>query len=114
MDPYVRDIADALSAAAPIPPRPSRPSRGPIPCPVCQAEMSVERTHGVEVDVCPRHGVWFDLGEVSQLIDRVLAADRVGLAGQFADEHEGFLSSALFRAWMLLQERRRAREVTPD
>lgn len=42
-------------------------------CPVCKEEMKVENYHGISVDVCELHGVWFDAGELPTLIERVKA-----------------------------------------
>jgi Zn-finger nucleic acid-binding protein len=61
---------------------------GYIPCPTCAALMNRKNYGGVSgviVDICKRHGVWFDLGE----LPRVLAfVDAGGLerAKQRAEE----------------------------
>lgn len=39
-------------------------------CPECNAELERRQVAGIEIDVCPDHGVWFD----HQEIDRVRAA----------------------------------------
>jgi Zn-finger nucleic acid-binding protein len=44
------------------------------PCPCCQTIMNRKnfgRSSGVIVDVCARHGVWFDAGELPRVIDFV-------------------------------------------
>jgi len=54
--------------------RPSSRAAGParyLVCPVC-SELMLRRnfgdTSGVVVDVCRRHGVWFDRGELGQIL----------------------------------------------
>jgi ribosomal protein L37AE/L43A len=38
-------------------------------CPKCGADLVSETRHGIQVDRCPEcHGVWFDAGEVEQMI----------------------------------------------
>jgi Zn-finger nucleic acid-binding protein len=44
------------------------------PCPCCQTIMNRKnfgRSSGVIVDICSRHGVWFDAGELPRVIDFV-------------------------------------------
>lgn len=36
-------------------------------CPVCNAAMEAETRHGISVDVCSRHGLWLDHGELLRL-----------------------------------------------
>ena len=42
-------------------------------CPVCKEEVKVENCHGIRIDFCELHGVWFDVGELPTLIERVKA-----------------------------------------
>jgi Zn-finger nucleic acid-binding protein len=45
-----------------------------IPCPVCDKTMNRQafgRISGVIVDVCRSHGVWFDAGELSEVLSFV-------------------------------------------
>jgi Zn-finger nucleic acid-binding protein len=44
-----------------------------LPCPVCARVMRVARRHGVAIDVCERHGVWLDRGELERLLARRLS-----------------------------------------
>lgn len=44
-----------------------------LPCPVCAKVMRVSRRHGVAIDVCERHGVWLDRGELERLLARRLS-----------------------------------------
>ncbi len=40
-------------------------------CPACQSHMSrrnFERRSGIILDICPRHGVWLDLGELEGIL----------------------------------------------
>jgi hypothetical protein len=38
-------------------------------CPKCGADLTTETHHGIQVDRCPEcHGVWFDAGEVEQIV----------------------------------------------
>ena len=43
---------------------------GPAPCPACRAIMEAQSgsTTGVTLDVCARHGVWLDAGELGALL----------------------------------------------
>lgn len=46
-------------------------------CPICNAEMSVKSKHNVSVDVCEKHGVWLDRGELGKITnDIVLRAEK--------------------------------------
>jgi len=42
--------------------------------------METERTYGVAIDVCPRHGIWFDRGELPALRRRVQVTQRFRIA----------------------------------
>lgn len=47
-----------------------------LKCPVCTTAMNRNNfggNSGVVVDVCPRHGVWFDPGELPRILDFVQA-----------------------------------------
>lgn len=65
------------------------PKRGPPPsalvplvtCASCGAQMERGRfaaSSGVVVDVCPRHGVWLDQGELSRVADYARSPARAG------------------------------------
>lgn len=71
------------------------PARGPFyrPCPVCRTRMNRRNyalRSGVVVDVCQRHGVWFDIHELEELLRWLrrggdpLAEKRRGLEGEGA------------------------------
>lgn len=49
---------------------PSRPSR---PCPECRRMMIAHELFGVPVDRCRPHGVWFDGGELAEVLHRSAA-----------------------------------------
>jgi len=70
-------------------------------CPVCGECMQVEAKRGVSVDVCSKHGVWLDSGE----LDKILLArspktqrrrrgshERVRRAGASAGFRHGWLA----------------------
>ncbi len=55
----------------PRPPWRPEPRTGYIPCPSCASLMNRKNYGGVSgviVDVCKRHGVWFDLGELPRVL----------------------------------------------
>ena len=39
-----------------------------IACPECYATMQAIVLHGVHLDRCPQHGVWFDIGEITEVL----------------------------------------------
>ena len=93
----------ALRAAPPLAARSTQREASALECPVCHTQMVVEREHGVAVDVCPTHGVWFDLGELPALVARVRSGARVGMATAVADARtEGRIGEALFGLWSFL------------
>jgi Zn-finger nucleic acid-binding protein len=71
----LRRIFEALSLDPLAPLGPLELEAGPLRCPRCREAMAVERTHGAEptalIDVCPRHGAWFDRGEMALALDRL-------------------------------------------
>lgn len=43
----------------------------PVPCPLCQQVMQKQSIpQGIEIDYCPAHGVWLDVGELDALARR--------------------------------------------
>lgn len=55
-------------------PKPFRIPDRPLQCPQCQQPMKRQiycGDSGVEVDRCAEHGIWFDDGELAQVIDYV-------------------------------------------
>lgn len=49
------------------------PSRPSLPCPECRAKMTAHELFGVPVDRCRAHGVWFDGGELAEVLHRSAA-----------------------------------------
>ena len=46
-------------------------------CPVDGTPLSIADRQGVEIDHCPRcRGIWLDRGELENLVDRLVTADR--------------------------------------
>lgn len=39
-------------------------------CPICGQAMIVHREFGIHIDVCDKHGVWLDQGELQALLTR--------------------------------------------
>jgi Zn-finger nucleic acid-binding protein len=76
------EVGGALREGAPR--RPSHPGGGSaelvgkalgdvryVPCPLCHATMNrvnFGKVSGVIVDVCKRHGTWFDAGELTRVV----------------------------------------------
>jgi Zn-finger nucleic acid-binding protein len=91
-----------------LPPR-ANPLAQPVvylKCPVCGTTMNRKNfggKSGIVVDVCPRHGVWFDPGELPRVLDFVQAGG-LELARQRAAEERAErqrnerLSAPSFRA----------------
>lgn len=52
-------------------------SNAPRSCPACTAVLDRVTTHGVELDVCPDHGTWFDAFELRTLVEALFARDKV-------------------------------------
>lgn len=83
-------------------------SREPVvyrPCPFCHTIMNRKnfgRSSGVVVDICSRHGVWFDAGELPRVIDFVRSGGLVR-----AEQAERVERQASRRA-------ARAADLTPD
>jgi len=44
---------------------------GPRVCPACKAKMVLEKLEGVTIDRCGDHGVWFDEGELAEVLEHV-------------------------------------------
>ncbi len=48
--------------------------RAYLPCPTCQSLMTPQnyaRSSGIIIDVCKHHGIWFDAGELNQILEFV-------------------------------------------
>lgn len=72
----------------------------PVQCPVCGQLMQKHAIpQGLEIDHCPAHGVWLDLGELEAIVQRAPAAapaaqvpapsSGVGAAVRQAGQHFG-------------------------
>ena len=40
----------------------------PRPCPMCAAGMQAVDLHGIELDRCGQHGIWFDANELDAVL----------------------------------------------
>ena len=54
---------------------------GERPCPICGTRMAVENISGVSIDVCAKHGVWLDRGE----LPKILASRDTSVSKKYAD-----------------------------
>jgi len=71
-DPSVSHSYEKKPLAADTPKRPY------IPCPVCKqlmARKNFKHISGVLIDVCMKHGVWLDAGELSRIRDFIANVD---------------------------------------
>jgi Zn-finger nucleic acid-binding protein len=46
------------------------PALAELPCPVCATPMPTALLFGIEIDRCREHGVWFDKGEIDDVVRR--------------------------------------------
>ena len=60
-----------------------------IACPECYATMQAITFNGVHLDRCAHHGVWFDIGEISEMLR---ATGKIG-AGEIAPQDKPSTSS---------------------
>ncbi len=104
LPPYLEEISAAFRTAPPLRPR-GDPNRV-LKCPVCSNDMVVEKLHGVRIDVCGSHGMWFDVGEVPTLIERVRAGESVAASRAVHKARlEGQMGPLLFGLWSLFLDR---------
>lgn len=71
-----RELFRVVRRALPPQGNPSQKSVRYLPCPACKARMNRNNfggTSGIVVDVCSRHGVWFDPGELPRILEFVQA-----------------------------------------
>lgn len=102
--PYLNEIAAAFRNAPPLRSEDDRDRA--LKCPVCSADMAIERVHGVRIDACRAHGAWFDLGEVPQLIERVRAGEALAASAAVRDaRRDGKISGMLFGLLSLFFDR---------
>jgi Zn-finger nucleic acid-binding protein len=85
-------IADALRRMTDPPAGPNADAlaEGERPCPICGRAMTLQNDAGIAIDVCPRHGVWLDRGELKALLARPRRRTQ-GLVGRLraiGDRHE--------------------------
>jgi Zn-finger nucleic acid-binding protein len=51
-----------------------------LECPECYAKMELVVVKGVQLDRCVKHGVWFDIGEISDVLRKTGKLPRDGVA----------------------------------
>ncbi len=69
-----RDARVSLTISLPVRPIPREREVRYLRCPQCAVQMNRKiygRSSGVVVDVCKRHGVWFDAGELAAVLEFV-------------------------------------------
>lgn len=66
----------------------------PRPCAECKAEMQTVNLGSVALDRCEKHGVWFDMNELTQLLKQV---KRFKAAVDHGTEHDEHHDSVLRR-----------------
>ena len=49
-------------------------ARDAIACPTCKAAMDTRILYGVEIDLCTRHGIWFDGRELATVLLRAASS----------------------------------------
>jgi Zn-finger nucleic acid-binding protein len=77
--------------------------RGSRPCPICGRNMQTEPMQGVNVDVCPDHGIWLDNGELSSILASATSSEAIRSMNAIRDaKRQGKVSGALFGVWSLL------------
>ena len=75
-------------------PRRENPLDGPVvylKCPACGTLMNRNNfggNSGIVVDVCPRHGVWFDPGELPRILEFVQAGGLERARKRAAEQHK--------------------------
>ena len=76
---------------------------GERPCPICGKHMDVEQMSEVDVDVCAKHGVWLDRGELPRILGRHAASVRRKHAETIRKaSRKGKESGVIFGVWSLL------------
>ena len=86
--------ADANQTAVPA---------GERPCPICQEKMIVDMEYGFAIDVCPRHGVWLDRGELPAMISRIRSGERINRHSAVRRaRRDGKMAGTMFGTWSLL------------
>ena len=76
---------------------------GDRPCPICSEKMIVEIEYGVHIDVCPRHGIWLDRGELRSMASMIRSGERIDRRRAIKQaRRDGKLSGTVFGAWSLM------------
>jgi Zn-finger nucleic acid-binding protein len=83
-------VAEALRRMTEAPPGPNAAlvAEGERPCPICGRAMVVQNDGGIALDVCPRHGIWLDRGELKALLRRPRRKTK-GLVTRLLDRSDG-------------------------
>ncbi len=88
--------ADVGDNASIVPP-------GQRPCPICGEHMQIDDTHGIDIDVCPKHGVWLDAGELPAIAARARSGERRSRSRMIRNaKRDGKISGMLLGGWSLL------------
>jgi len=78
---------------------------GQRPCPICEQSMRVESHGPVDVDICPRHGIWLDNGELPAILSYARSRHAESVRRRIARaKRDGKISGTLLGAWSLLFE----------
>ena len=71
-------------------------------CPVCNVDMTVKTRHSVSVDICEKHGLWLDKGELSKITNNiVLRAENDKNSAMRKARKEGKIEGAWY-GWLSL------------
>jgi Zn-finger nucleic acid-binding protein len=46
----------------------------PVACPACRDTMTRQKSGPVAIDVCKKHGIWFDRSELDRVVEQMVAA----------------------------------------
>jgi Zn-finger nucleic acid-binding protein len=72
-----------------------------IPCPFCRDLMlrrNFGKVSGIVVDVCAKHGTWFDVGELARVLSFVSAGGLTRTAEVQAEERQRLSTASLGHA----------------
>ena len=68
--------------------------------------MQVELENGIEIDLCPHHGVWLDNGELRSILDLARGRSSAQYARTYQAisdaKRDGKIAGALLGFWSLL------------
>ena len=72
-------------------------------CPICGENMFIEKLKGVSIDICDKHGMWFDKGEFQEvtrkLRTKILSEKHAAIKKAKLD---GKISGSLLGVWSFL------------